>query len=128
MLLITTFYFIRVSRSRNPLRCHSIWVSPSRNSSSPSFPPGSLPESSPPPFPPGVSLPESSPPPFLWVSRSRHSSPPPFLRVSHSRISSPPPFLRVSHTRNPTRCHSTFSGCLTSGIQSSRRSTFFLHP
>ena len=61
------------------------------------------------------------------MSHSRNPSALPFHpNASHSK-SYPPTFhlLRMSHIRNPIRRRSTFSECLTSGILSSRRSTFF---
>ena len=85
MLLITTFYLIRVSHTRN---------------------------SSPPPFHPGVSHPE-----FLSAAIPSGCLTPGILLRRHS--------TRISHIRNAIRRRSTFSGCLTSEIPSSRRSTFF---
>ena len=103
MLLITTFCLIRMSHTRNPFcAAISIRVSHTRNPFCAAILSGCLTPGIPPapPFYPGVSHPEFYP------------------RLTFH-------LLRVSHTRNPIRRRSTFSGCLISGILSSRRSTFF---
>ena len=74
----------------------------------------SHPEFFPPIFHSDISYPE-----FFLVQHS--------IRMSHIRnyIRSTFHLLRISHIRNSVRRRSTFSGYLTSGILSGRRSTFF---
>ena len=133
MLLVTTFYLIRVSHTRNP---------------------------SPPPFPSGCLTPKILPRHHFpsecltpGILLRRHSTRMPRIRnpirrrstfpgcltsgilsvdiplspdASHPESYSPTFHLpRMPHIRNPIRRRSTFFGCLTSRILSSRRSTFF---
>ena len=115
MLLITTFYLIRVSHTRN---------------------------SSPPPFHPGVSHPEflsaaiSSGCLTPGIPLRHHS-----IRMSHTQNSPPPPFHPgVSHPKFfsaaiPSGCltpgillhHHSLSGCLTPGILLCRHSSQVSH-
>ena len=94
------------------LRRHSIRISHTRNSSPPPFHPGVLEF-----FSAAISSECLTP----GILLRRHS-----IRMSHIQNPSPPPFHPgVSHPGFLPRRRSTFSGCLTSGILSSRRSTSF---
>ena len=110
---------------------HSSLIQPSLDTSHPDFSSVAIPSRHiasgipPPPFHPDISHSE-----FLRRHSTRTSSHPEFLRrhsirMSHTRNSSRRHSIRMPHTRNPIRRRSTFSGCLTSRILSSRRSTFF---
>ena len=100
--LLRRHFYPGVSHPESLLRRHSIRVSHTRNPSCAAILSGCLTSgiTPAPPFYPGVSHPEFYPRPTFHL-------------------------LRVSHTRNPIRRRSTLSGCLISGILSSRRSTFF---
>ena len=102
-------------------------VSHTRNPSPPSFLSGCLTLGIllPPPFHPGVleffSAAISSECLTPGILLRRHS-----IRMSHIQNPSPPPFHPgVSHPGFLPRRRSTFSGCLTSGTLSSRRSSSF---